>query len=153
MVLTYFSPKSVSISSSTSHYLVAWAALSRIKFPPTELLRPQPVIILLELLNLSLQFYFPLVRFCFALFSLYENEGFSAVTHPETDKWVGEMILPDFTCNQDYQVPELLLLNDDRSYDCGEPEEELLSILEEIISEDEKKNEGNCKKISLSMYA
>ncbi|XP_074632312.1 uncharacterized protein LOC141890658 isoform X2 [Acropora palmata] len=80
--------------------------------------------------------------------SLYENESFSAVIHPDTDKWLGEMVLQDFNDNQDYQVPELHLLNDGGSYDCGEPEEELLSILEEIICEDEKKNEGACKSTS-----
>lgn len=94
-----------------------------------------------------------MVRLCSAPFSLYEDESFSAVIHPDTDKWLGEMVLQDFNYIQDYQVPELPLLNDGGSYDCGEPEEELLSILEEIICEDEKKNEGNYKKVSLSMYA
>ncbi|XP_068730369.1 uncharacterized protein [Montipora capricornis] len=73
--------------------------------------------------------------------SLYEDESFPAFASSETDKWLGEIVFPDLTCSKDCLVPESLLL-DDR---VKEPDEELLSILEEIISEDETKNEGACK--------
>lgn len=60
------------------------------------------------------------------------------------------MILPDFNDNQDglvpEQLPELLLMENQHSFDQkgdnAEPDEELLSILEEIITEDELKNKG-----------
>ena len=59
------------------------------------------------------------------------------------------MIFPDFNDNQDglvpEQLPELLLMENQHSFDQkgdNEPDEELLSILEEIITEDELKNKG-----------
>ena len=48
--------------------------------------------------------------------------------------------------NQDYLVPDLLLMDNIQDlterYDNAEPDEDLLSILDEIITEDEKKAEG-----------
>ena len=87
--------------------------------------------------NLYLMFYF----------SFYEDT--SALTSPEADKWPGEAIFPGFNYNQDFLVPELFLLENidclAEKYDDVEPEDELLSILEAIITEDEKKTEGESK--------
>lgn len=57
----------------------------------------------------------------------------------EIDKWFGEIVFLDFICSKDCLVLEIFLL-DDR---VKEFDEELLFILEEIILEDEIKNEGN----------
>lgn len=55
-------------------------------------------------------------------------------------------MLQNSNYNQDCVVPDLLLLDNIQDlterYDNAEPDEELLSILEEIITEDEKKVEG-----------
>lgn len=79
--------------------------------------------------------------------SLYEDTSVPLLTSPEADKWPGEATFPDFTYNQDSLVPELFLLDniDDlpEKYDEVEPEDELLSFLEEIIMQDEKKTEGS----------
>ena len=100
------------------------------------------------------------MQFCFILiytdrvylnfyFSLYEDTSAPSLTSPEADKWPGEAIFPVFNYNQDFLVPELFLLeNTDclpEKYDDVEPEDELLSILEEIMTEDEKKTEGKAK--------
>ena len=100
------------------------------------------------------QFYFDFTLTKFILifyFSLYEDTSIPLLTSPEADKWPGEAIFPDFNYNQDFLVPELFLLENidclPEKYDDVEPEDELLSILEEIITEDEKKSEGkkqNC---------
>ena len=78
--------------------------------------------------------------------SFYEDDSFPLLASPEADKWPGEMILPDFNYNEDCLVPDLLLMENmddlpERFDDVG-PEEELLSFLEEIITEDEKKSQG-----------
>lgn len=79
-------------------------------------------------------------------FSLYEDTTAPSLTSPEADKWPGEAIFPGFNCTQDFLVPEIFLLENidclPEKYDDVEPEDELLSILEEIITEDEKKIEG-----------
>jgi len=81
--------------------------------------------------------------------SLYEETSESSLTSPEADKWPGEAIFPGFNYNQDFLVPELFLLGNidclPEKYDDVEPEDELLSILEEIITEDKKKTEGKAK--------
>lgn len=85
--------------------------------------------------------------------SFYEDTSVPLLASPEADKWPGDggdVILPEFmNYSQDCLVPELFLLEniDDlpEKYDEVEPEEELLSILEEIITEDEKKTEGKNK--------
>ena len=82
-------------------------------------------------------------------FSLYEDTSAPSLTSPEADKWPGEAIFPGFNYNHDFLVPELFLLENidclSEKYDDVEPEDELLSILEEIITEDEKKTEGEAK--------
>ena len=87
--------------------------------------------------------------FCF---SLYEDTSAPSLTSPEADncdKWPGEAIFPGFNYNQEFLVPELFLLENvdclPEKYDDVEPEEELMSILEEIITEDKKKTEGEAK--------
>ncbi|KAJ7380010.1 hypothetical protein OS493_012772 [Desmophyllum pertusum] len=83
--------------------------------------------------------------------SFYEDTSVPLLASPEADKWPGDggdVILPEFmNYSQDCLVPELFLLEniDDlpEKYDEVEPEEELLSILEEIITEDERKTEGS----------
>lgn len=89
--------------------------------------------------NLYLMFYF----------SFYEDTSAPSLTSPEADKWPGEAIFPGLNYNQDFLVPELFLLENidclAEKYDDVEPEDELLSILEEIITEDEKKTEGESK--------
>lgn len=86
----------------------------------------------------------------FFFFSFYADDSFPLLSSPNTDKWPGDMILPDFNDSQDglvpEQLPELLLMENQHSFDQkgdnAEPDEELLSILEEIITEDELKNKG-----------
>lgn len=93
----------------------------------------------------------------FIFHSLYEDTSVPLLTSPEADKWPGEAIFPDFNYNQDSLVPELFLLEniDDlpEKYDDVEPEDELLSFLEEIIMEDEKKTEGSKKYVLVSKRA
>lgn len=72
-------------------------------------------------------------------FSLYEDYHLPLLASPEVDKWP-EATLPDFSCGQDFLVPELLQM--ENLSDDVEPQEELLSLLEEVITEDEKKNKG-----------
>ena len=72
-------------------------------------------------------------------FSLYEDYHLPLLASPEVDKWP-EATLPDFSCSQDFLVPELLQM--ENLSDDVEPQEELLSLLEEVITEDEKKNKG-----------
>lgn len=79
--------------------------------------------------------------------SFYEDTSVPLLTSPEADKWPGEVLPPDFmNYNQDFSVPELFLLEDIDSlpekFDDVGSEEDLLSILDEIITEDEKKTEG-----------
>lgn len=56
------------------------------------------------------------------------------------------MLPPDFNNNQDFSVPELFMLEDVSSlpdmFDDTGSDEEVLSILDEIIMKDEKKTEG-----------
>lgn len=87
--------------------------------------------------------------FCF---SLYEDTSAPSLTSPEADncdKWPGEAIFPGYNYNQEFLVPELFLLENvdclPEKYDDVEPEDELMSILEEIITEDKKKTEGEAK--------
>lgn len=77
--------------------------------------------------------------------SFYEDSTIPSLTSPEADKWPGEVLSQDFSDNRDFSVPELFLLEDVNSLpdmvdDTGS-DEELLSILDEIIMEDEKKTE------------
>ena len=78
--------------------------------------------------------------------SFYEDTGIPSLTSPETDKWLGEVLPPDFNNNQDFSVPELFMLEDVSSlpdmFDDTGSDEEVLSILDEIIMKDEKKTEG-----------
>ena len=72
-------------------------------------------------------------------FSLYDDYHLPLLASPEVDKWP-EATLPDFSCGQDFLVPELLQM--ENLSDDVQPQEELLSLLEEVITEDEKKNKG-----------
>ena len=78
--------------------------------------------------------------------SFYEDTSIPSLTSPETDKWLGEVLPPDFNNNQDFSVPELFMLEDVSSlpdmFDDTGSDEEVLSILDEIIMKDEKKTEG-----------
>lgn len=75
-------------------------------------------------------------------FSLYEDCHLPLLASPEVGKWP-EATLPDFSCSQDFLVPELLQMeNLSERIEVVEPQEELLSLLEEVITEDEKKNKG-----------
>ena len=78
--------------------------------------------------------------------SFYEDTSIPSLTSPETDKWLGEVLPPDFNNNQDFSVPELFMLGDVSSlpdmFDDTGSDEEVLSILDEIIMKDEKKTEG-----------
>ncbi|KAM7446481.1 hypothetical protein ABFA07_005141 [Porites harrisoni] len=74
--------------------------------------------------------------------SLYEDYHLPLLASHEVDKWP-EATLPDFSCSQDFLVPELLQM--ENLSDDVEPQEELLSLLEEVITEDEKKNKGICE--------
>ena len=93
---------------------------------------------------------FSLKNFIPILFeSFYEdNTSLPLRTTPEPDKWSGEAAFTaDFNYNQDFLVPELFLLENmdgfSEQYDDVEPQDELLSFLEEIIAQDEKKTEGS----------
>ena len=78
--------------------------------------------------------------------SFYEDDSLPLLAAPESDKWPGELMLQNSNYNQDCLVPDLLLMDNipdlTERYDNAEPDEELWSILEEIITEDEKKAEG-----------
>lgn len=78
--------------------------------------------------------------------SFYEDTSIPSLTSPETDKWLGEVLPPDFNNNQDFSVPELFMLEDVSSlpdmFDDTGSDEEMLSILDEIIMKDEKKTEA-----------
>ena len=78
--------------------------------------------------------------------SFYEDDSLPLLAAPESDKWPGELMLQNSNYSQDCLVPDLLIMDNIQDlterYDNAEPDEELLSILEEIITEDEKKAEG-----------